>query len=132
LALLKIALWRAPALSTASLRRTLVMTFTVPQRDVRLLWGIAVVVSWVQLVVAFGDLRGLKGLRAGSSLSGSGRTGGGFVLFTYLRRSQCRCKASISRSRALHWCSAAPRYTLDLLGRGAELLGRRFVLTGFP
>ena len=42
-----------------------------------------------QLAQAIGGLRVLKGLRASTSLSGNGRTGGGFILFTYLRRSQC-------------------------------------------
>ena len=49
-------------------------------------------------VESLGNWNAFTGFRSGSAVSVSGRIGGGFVLFTYLRRSQCRCIASINRS----------------------------------
>jgi hypothetical protein len=70
-----------------------------PPNDPSTNW-LQVAVSQAYLVESRGDLSGFTGPRFGSSVAGNGRRSGGFVLFTYLGTSQCRCIASINRSNS--------------------------------
>src|SRR5580765_5955406 len=79
---------------------------------------------------SLGDRNALIGFLSGTTVSVGGLRGGGFVLFTYLRTSQCRCIASINRSSSrieVCVCWTRPGKSLASSAIALVISGRRSV-----